>query len=119
MITAIKLCLYHGADINAVDGTGMTALHGAAQKGSDQVVQYLADRGAKLDTKDKRDRTPFDVARGVSGGPPGPGGVSRNPTVHESTAALLRKLMGLPEGYVPPEPTKLSQIKPQEENKGE
>jgi len=27
--------------------------------------------------------------------------------------------MGLPEGYVPPEPTKLSQIKPQEENKGE
>ena len=120
MITAIKLCLYHGADINSADGTGMTALHGAAQKGSDQVVQYLADHGAKLDTKDKRDRTPFDVARGVAAGPPGAGGgVSRNPTVHESTAALLRKLMGLPADYKPPEPTKLSQLKPQEENKGE
>ena len=120
MITAVKLCLYHGADINAADGTGMTALHGAALKGADKVVQYLADQGAKLDAKDKRDRTPFDVARGVAAGPPGAGGgVSRNPTVHASTAALLRKLMGLPADYVPPEPTKLSQLKPQEENKGE
>jgi uncharacterized protein len=119
MITAVKLCLYHGADINAADGTGMTALHGAAQKGADQVVQYLADRGAKLDLKDKRERTALDVASGVAAGPPGGGGgAQRPPTVHESTAALLRKLMGLPADAKPAE-TKVSQAKPQDENKPE
>jgi ankyrin repeat protein len=89
MIDAIKLCLDHGADINAVDGTGMTALHGAAQKGKDQVVQFLADHGAKLDLRDKRGRTALDVANGVTGGV-----AFARPTVHESTVALLRKLMG-------------------------
>ena len=43
----------------------MTALHFAAQKGSNPVVQFLADHGATLDVKDSNNRTPLDVANGV------------------------------------------------------
>jgi ankyrin repeat protein len=93
-IASIKLCLDAGADVNALDNQGDTALHGAAQKGSDQVVQFLVDHGAKLDVKDKRGRTPLDAAMGLMGNG-GFDGSRRD--VHESTSALLRKLMAVPE----------------------
>ena len=96
MIKAAQICLDHGADINAADATGQTVLHGVASRGSDRLVQFLADHGARLDLKDKRDRTALDVANGVSGGAEGRGGAAAAPTPHPSTAALLRKLMGLP-----------------------
>ena len=67
-IEAIKLCLQAGLDINAVDGRGQTALHGAALWGLDDVVQFLADRGAKLDVKDRQGKTPLDAAMGLAGG---------------------------------------------------
>ena len=91
-IEAIQLSLEAGADINAVDGRGQTALHGAALKGYDQVVQFLADHGARLDAKDRRGFTPLDAAMGKAGGV-GFDGASSEP--HASTAALLRKLMGV------------------------
>jgi uncharacterized protein len=93
-IASIKLCLDAGADVNAVNNQGDTALHGAAQKGFDEVVQFLADHGAKLDVKDKRGHTPLDAAMGLMGNG-GFDGSRRD--VHESTAALLRKLMAVPE----------------------
>jgi uncharacterized protein len=93
-IASIKLCLDAGADVNALDNQGQTALHGAAQKGWDQVVQFLVDRGARLDVKDKKGRTPLDAANGLLGNG-GFDGSRRD--VHESTAALLRKLMAVPE----------------------
>ncbi len=93
-IASIKLCLDAGVDVNAVDNQGDTALHGAAQKGYDQVVQFLVDHGAKLDVKDKNGRTPLDAAMGLMGNG-GFDGSRRD--VHESTAALLRKLMAVPE----------------------
>jgi ankyrin repeat protein len=93
-IASIKLCLDAGADVNAIDNQGDTALHGAAQKGFDQVVRFLADRGAKLDIKDKKGRTPLDAANGLMGNG-GFDGTRRD--VHETTAALLRKLMAVPE----------------------
>jgi ankyrin repeat protein len=93
-IASIKLCLDAGADVNALDNQSDTALHGAAQKGYDQVVQFLVDHGAKLDVKDKRGRTPLDAAMGLMGNG-GFDGSRRD--VHESTAALLRKLMAVPE----------------------
>ena len=89
-IASIKLCLDAGADVNAADNQGETALHGAAQKGWDQVVQFLADHGAKLDIKDKKGRTPLDAAMGLMGNG-GFDGSRRD--VHERTAALLRKLI--------------------------
>jgi ankyrin repeat protein len=98
-IASIKLCLEAGADVNSVNNQGQTALHGAAQKGWDQVVQFLADHGAKLDAKDKKGRTPLDAAMGLLGNG-GFDGSRRD--VHESTAALLRKLMAVPEAKAAP-----------------
>jgi uncharacterized protein len=93
-VASIQLCLDAGADVNAIDNQGDTALHGAAQKGDDQVVQFLVDHGAKLDIKDKKGRTPLDAAMGLMGNG-GFDGSRRD--VHETTAALLRKLMVVPE----------------------
>ncbi len=98
-IASLKLCLDAGADVNATDRQGDTALHGAAQKGYDQVVQFLVDHGAKLDIKDKKGRTPLDAANGLMGNG-GFDGTRRD--VHESTAALLRKLMAVPEAKTDP-----------------
>jgi len=90
-IKTITLLLDQGLDINAADSAGRTALHGAALQGYDQVVRFLAGRGAKLDIKDQRGFTPLDVAMGLAGGV-GFDGKASNP--HESTAALLRELIG-------------------------
>ncbi len=89
-IDSIELCLKAGGEINAVDSRGQTALHGAAQKGWNQIVQYLADHGAKPDVKDKKGLTPLDAAMGLEGGLGFDGATG---DVHESTAALLKQLI--------------------------
>jgi ankyrin repeat protein len=84
-----------GADLDAFNVDGDTAIHRAAARGADSIVSFLAERGARLDTLDRRGRTPLEVALGI--GPVGRGGTP--PPVHESTADLLRGLMqarGLP-----------------------
>lgn len=98
-LEAVKLCLEHGADVNAVqsgEAGGSTALHIAAGKGSDRIVQLLLEHGAKTDIKDKMGRTALDVASGVTHGPAyGP-----SPVPHETTMALIRKYMKpAPEPY--------------------
>jgi uncharacterized protein len=84
-LDAIKICVEQGVDVNSANDKGETALHGAATSGRNEVVSYLVEKGAKLDVKDKRGRTPLDVAMGVG---------ERAGAAHEGTAALLRKLMG-------------------------
>jgi ankyrin repeat protein len=49
---AVKFLLDLGLDPNIQADTGRTALHGAAHKGATEVVQLLADHGAKLDIRD-------------------------------------------------------------------
>ena len=51
-VEAVKLLLDLGLDPNAQADTGRTALHGAAHKGRERVVQLLVDHGARLDTRD-------------------------------------------------------------------
>ena len=89
-IESIRLCLEAGVDVNAADNRGETALHGAAREGYTQVVQFLAQHGAKLDVKSRRGFTPLDAAMGLAGGAgfDGTAGVS-----HQETAAAIRKLM--------------------------
>ena len=87
-IEAMKICLDKGVDINAAtEKTLNTALHAAAGQGTDDIVQFLADHGAKLDLKDNKGRTPRDVALGLQADAVGV-------EVHQSTADLLGKLMG-------------------------
>jgi ankyrin repeat protein len=98
-IAAVKLCLELGIDPNVVDSDGRTALHGAAHKGRNQVVELLVAQGAKLDARDFGSRDtiageqigrgwlPVDYADGLVRV-----GV-QSAIAHPETAALLRKLM--------------------------
>jgi ankyrin repeat protein len=85
VLEAVKLLVEeHGLDVNVVADTGETAMHAAAYRGANSVVQYLFDRGAKLDVADKSGRTPLAVANGVEYG--------NSFASQPHTAVLLRKL---------------------------
>jgi uncharacterized protein len=102
---AVRMLLDLGLDVNAQADTGRTALHGAAHKGRPDVVQILADHGAKLDVRDYGNTDnrggklavhswqPVDYADGLVRV-----GV-QSAIAHPETGLLLRKLMtakGLP-----------------------
>jgi ankyrin repeat protein len=53
-----------GAEINRVNEADFTALHGAAFRGLDEVIQILVDRGADINARDYRGRTPYRLAEG-------------------------------------------------------
>ena len=44
---------------------GLAAIHGAANRGANDVIEYLAANGARLDVPDREGRTPLDWAEGV------------------------------------------------------
>ncbi len=62
---AVKLCYALGNDVNAVDGNGDTALHGAAHRGSNDIVKFLVEKGATLNVVNALGWTPWIVADGV------------------------------------------------------
>ena len=85
VLEAVKLLVEEvGADVNFANDVGETAMHAAAYRGANSVVQYLYDKGAKLDVVAKDGRTPLIIADGVEYG----NSFAANP----QTAALLRKL---------------------------
>jgi len=88
-LEAVKLCAELGLDPKAATDKGETAMHGAALRGSDSIVKFLAEKGVDVNVKNKQGVTPLDVSMG-KGGPPG---VIRN--AHDSTAALIRELGGV------------------------
>jgi len=53
-----------GADVNASNNDKFTAMHAAAWAGFEQVIQLLADRGAPVSPKNRRDETPLDITEG-------------------------------------------------------
>ena len=61
---AVRVLLEAGADINAVNEADFTALHGAAYRGTNEVVEYLVAHGADIDARDYRGRTPYRLAEG-------------------------------------------------------
>jgi ankyrin len=65
LLEAVQLCFDLGLDVNAVNSMGLTALHGAANRGSDDIIRFLVSKGARLDAKDKEGRTPLAWAEGV------------------------------------------------------
>jgi ankyrin len=62
---AVALCLELGADVNASNSMGLTALLGAVNRGSNDIIELLVKRGARLDVKDKEGRTALRWAEGV------------------------------------------------------
>jgi len=67
VLEAIQVALDSGADINAVDKNGETAMHGAAYKNSPKAVEFLVAKGAKReiwDKPNKRGWTPLTIAEG-------------------------------------------------------
>ena len=67
VLEAIQVLLDLGADINAVDNNGETAMHSAAYKNLPQVVKFLAAHGARIDVWNKNDKfgwTPLAIAVG-------------------------------------------------------
>jgi ankyrin repeat protein len=63
-VDVMKVLVDKGADVNAANDAGMTPMHYAVQRGVDRVIEYLAGKGARFDTKNKQGRTPADMARG-------------------------------------------------------
>ena len=91
--SAMMVALGAGADVNAVNRAGDTALHFAAAMGFDSVVQLLADKGANVNVKNKRGLTPLALARGGGGRRGMPADDEAGPdSGGASTTALLRKL---------------------------
>ena len=84
-LKAVEFLYELGQDVNAVNSMGLRALHGAANRGSGDIVKFLVSKGAKLDVKDSEGRTPLDWANGVflATHPPEP---------KSSTIALLKEL---------------------------
>ncbi len=76
-VDVLKALVDKGANVNTASATGMTPMHYAVQRGTDRIIEYLASKGAKFDTKNKQGRTPADLARG-------------------RTATLVAKLSGEP-----------------------
>jgi len=62
---AVALCLELGADVNATNSMGLTALLGAVNRGSNDIIELLVKRGARLEVKDKEGRTALRWAEGV------------------------------------------------------
>jgi ankyrin repeat protein len=60
----VKLTLELGNDWNAVNDAGDAALHGAANAGYPSIIQFLAERGANLNVRNKKGQTPLDLAKG-------------------------------------------------------
>ena len=94
-IEAMKLILDLGADVNAANDQGLTALHGAAHKAALEEIQLLVDRGGDLAAKDKGSKAygadtpgllPLDWAQGVVVG-------VQSAIYHADAVELITKLM--------------------------
>ena len=68
---------------------GLAAIHGAANRGSDDIIELLVQRGARIDIADKEGRTPLTWAEGVFL-------ATNSPVAKPSTIALLRRLASAP-----------------------
>jgi ankyrin repeat protein len=54
----------HGADVNARDENGYTAVHHAAARGDNELIRYLVEQGADVTGVSRRGQTTVDMANG-------------------------------------------------------
>ena len=86
-LESVKVLMAAGLDIKQTNVTGENALHGAALRGADTIVQFLVDQGMDVNATSKQGYTPLDVAMGKTI-------VLQLPVPQESTVAMLKKLGG-------------------------
>jgi ankyrin repeat protein len=95
VLEAVQVLLDLGADVNAVDNNGETAMHAAAYKNLPRVVKFLAGKGARIDVWNKEDKfgwTPLAIAVGYRFG---------NFKPSPDTEAAVREVM-IAAGVTPP-----------------
>jgi ankyrin repeat protein len=95
VLEAVQLALDYGADVNAVDNNGETAMHAAAYKNLPKVVKALAAKGARIQTWNREDKfgwTPLAIAVGYRFG---------NFKPSPDTEAAIRAVM-IAAGVTPP-----------------
>jgi ankyrin repeat protein len=90
VLEAVKVALDLGNDLNAVDKNGETVMHAAAYKHVPTVVNFLAERGARIEVwnqPNKKGWTPLKIAEGVQRG--------MNIVSSPVTAAAIRDVMSV------------------------
>ncbi len=97
VVEALQAAIDLGNDINAVDGNGETAMHGAAYKNLPGAVDFLAAHGARIEVWNRPNQhgwTPLTIAEGYRFG---------NFKPSPETAAAIRRAM-IAAGVTPPDP---------------
>jgi ankyrin repeat protein len=97
-LAAVDYLLSLGADVNAVDKNGETAVHGAAYKSLPKVVELLAAKGAKIDVWNRKNKygwTPLIIAEGFR-----PGNFKPSAETVDAIHRVMRAA-----GVTPPPPT--------------
>jgi ankyrin repeat protein len=95
VLEAVRVALALGADVNALDRNGETAVHAAAYKNLPKVVTFLAAQGAKIDRWNQPNKfgwTPLAIAVGYRFG---------NFKPSAETEAAIRQTM-IAAGVTPP-----------------
>ena len=95
VLEALQVALDLGADVNAADHNGETAMHAAAYKNLPKVVKFLVARGARIELWDRPNKfgwTPLAIATGYRFG---------NFKPSPDTDAALREVM-IAAGVTPP-----------------
>jgi ankyrin repeat protein len=85
-LEAVRMLVDLGADVNAKNQVGQTALHAAAYLGANRIVRFLVDHHANFNAQDQQGQTPFRVAQAHLN-------VSAQGVTHNAeTARLLQEL---------------------------
>lgn len=63
-MAAVKYLLSIGADVNARDHNGYSAIHNAASRGDDEMILYLVQAGGDATAVSRRGQTTADMANG-------------------------------------------------------
>ncbi len=85
-LEAVKSAFEVVGNLDAVNARGRSALHGAAGIGANAIIQFLAEKGANLELKDRQGTTALKIA---AGGAPRGDGANR---VYPATMEVLIKL---------------------------